>query len=98
MYISHPLHNNQQIKVVYIAISIAYNLIKMVHKQRDYNRIKSVLAEKKKTSIWLSGELSINKTTISKWCTNDAQPTIGNLFRVAEALDVDVRSLLVSNK
>jgi putative transcriptional regulator len=63
-----------------------------------YNRIKAVLAERGKTNLWLSEKLEKNKTTISKWCTNEMQPTMESLFEIAEALDVDVRSLLVSNK
>ena len=70
----------------------------MVKQKRVYNRIKSVLAEKGKTNIWLSEKLGMNKATVSKWCTNDTQPTMENLFRIADALTIDVRELLVSNK
>lgn len=70
----------------------------MAVKKYIYNRIKAVLAEKGKTSLWLSEEIGINKTTVSKWCTNNVQPTIDTLFRVANALDVDVRELLISTK
>jgi DNA-binding XRE family transcriptional regulator len=66
--------------------------------QKAYNRIKAVLAEKGKTNLWLAEEIERNKTTVSKWCTNDVQPTIETLFKVAEVLDVDVRDLLVSTK
>ncbi len=65
---------------------------------KTYNRIKAVLAEKGKTNVWLAESLGKNKTTVSKWCTNDVQPTIETLFNVAKALDVDVRDLLVSTK
>jgi putative transcriptional regulator len=67
-------------------------------KKKVYNRIKAVLAEKGKTNIWLAEELGKNKTTVSKWCTNIMQPTVETLFEIAEALDVDVKELLVSNK
>lgn len=66
--------------------------------KKVYNKIKAVLAEKKKTSIWLAEQLGVHKITVSKWCTNEGQPTMESLFKVAEALDVDVRDLLVSNK
>jgi len=62
------------------------------------NRIKAVLAEKGKTNNWLSAELDKNRTTVSKWCTNQMQPTMETLFEIAEVLDVDVRELLVSTK
>ena len=65
--------------------------------KRNYNRIKAVLAEKGKTNIWLSEQLKRNKTTVSKWCTNDIQPTVESLFEIAAVLEVDVRQLLVSS-
>ncbi len=63
-----------------------------------YNRIKAVLAEQDKTNKWLANEVGMNSNTISKWCRNDMQPRIENLFQVAKVLDVDVRELLVSSK
>ncbi len=63
-----------------------------------YNRIKAVLAEKGTTTNWLADEIDMNKNTISKWCRNDMQPRIENLFQVARILDVDVRELLISTK
>lgn len=66
----------------------------MTKKKRIYNRIKAVLAEKGKTNIWLAEELGKNKTTVSKWCTNDVQPTMETLFDIADALEVDARDLL----
>lgn len=62
------------------------------------NRIKAVIAEQRRTSLWLSRELGVSPITVSKWCRNEMQPTVGNLFEIAKALDVDVRLLLVSNK
>jgi putative transcriptional regulator len=69
-----------------------------VNKEKQvYNRIKAVLAENRKTNLWLSAELRVNRTTVSKWCTNEVQPSMGSLFRIADALNVNVRDLLVSN-
>jgi len=67
-------------------------------KKKASNRIKAVLAEKGKTNNWLAEELGKNKTTVSKWCTNQMQPTMETLFEIAEVLDVDVRELLMSTK
>ncbi len=69
----------------------------MAKEKRVYNRIKAVLAENGKTNLWLSAELRVNRTTVSKWCTNGVQPTMESLFRIADALKVNVRDLLVSN-
>ena len=67
----------------------------MAKEKRVYNRIKAVLAEQGKTNLWLAAELGVNRTTVSKWCTNEVQPTMESLFRIADALNVDVRELLV---
>lgn len=66
--------------------------------QKIFNRIKAVLAEKQKTNMWLAEKLDMSPNTVSKWCTNQMQPTIETLFRIANAIDVDVRELLVSSK
>ena len=42
--------------------------------ERDINRIKLVLVEKKRTAKWLAEELKKDPATISKWCTNSSQP------------------------
>jgi putative transcriptional regulator len=73
-----------------------YSAIKM-SKKRILNRIKSVLAEKRKTNIWLADQLGMNKTTVSKWCTNNQQPTLETLFDIAYVLETDAKDLLVSN-
>lgn len=63
-----------------------------------YNRIKSVLAEKKKTNKDLADALKIAPETVSSWCTNSAQPSIKRLFEVAAYLEVEATDLLVSVK
>ena len=66
--------------------------------KQTFNRIKAVLAERRKSNNWLAEELNMNRTTVSKWCRNDMQPRIETLFQIANVLDVDVRELLVSSK
>lgn len=61
----------------------------------DINRIKIVLFEKKRTSKWLAEQLGVNPSTVSKWCTNSSQPDLGNLLRIADLLEVDIRELFV---
>lgn len=65
---------------------------------RSYNRIKVVLVEKGHTNKWLAEILAKDPATVSKWCTNSSQPSIELLFKIAEALDVDVKDLLRSSK
>ena len=40
------------------------------------NRIKVVLAERGKTNRWLAERIAKNETTISRWCSNKAQPSV----------------------
>ena len=61
----------------------------------DINRLKVVLVEKKKTSKWLAETLGKDPATISKWCTNSAQPSIETFIEIARLLDVDIKDLLV---
>ncbi len=63
---------------------------------KRYNRIKVILAESGKSSKWLAQKLGKDKSTVSRWCTNDMQPSLITLFHIAEVLEVDVRKLLVS--
>ena len=62
------------------------------------NRIKTVLVDKKKTNKWLAETLSKNEATVSRWCTNENQPSIETLYQIALVLDVDIRELLNRTK
>ena len=64
-------------------------------KEKDFNRLKVVLAEKKKTNKWLAEQLGRDPATVSKWCTNVAQPTLETLLQIAKLLEVEVQDLLV---
>ena len=61
----------------------------------DVNRIKLVLVEKKRTSKWLSEQMGVNPSTVSKWCTDTSQPDITSLLRIADLLEVDIKELIV---
>ena len=66
---------------------------------KDINRLKVVLAEKKRTNKWLAEQLGKDPGTVSKWCTNTMQPNLIRwLVKIAECLDVDVKDLLWSIK
>ena len=62
------------------------------------NRIKAVLEDKKKSCRWLAQQIGMSDNTISRWCSNKAQPSIVQLGKVANALDVDIRELLRPTK
>jgi transcriptional regulator with XRE-family HTH domain len=62
------------------------------------NRLKVVLAEQGRTNKWLAGKLNKNTATVSRWCTNDVQPSLETLVEIAKVLDIDARELIVSTK
>lgn len=64
--------------------------------RKDINRIKVVLVEKKRTNKWLAEQLGKDPATVSKWCTNTAQPGLETLLQIAKVLEVDVKELLNS--
>lgn len=64
---------------------------------KQLNRIKVVLVEKRRTGVWLAEQLGVSSVTISKWCSNTTQPTLQTLDKIAELLDIDMRELLTSN-
>ena len=81
-----------------------------MEERRDINRLKVVLAEKKRTNKWLAETLGKDQATVSKWCTNTSQPkdqatvskwctntsqpSLEMLLRIAEVLEVDMKDLL----
>lgn len=72
---------------------------------QNINRLKIVLVEQKKggsamlitswraPSKWLSEELGVNPSTVSKWCTNSSQPDIETLAKISRLLEVSVEDL-----
>lgn len=60
----------------------------------EVNRIKVVLAEKKKTNRWLALQLHKDESIVSKWCSNSLQPNLITLIAIADNLKVDVRELI----
>ena len=60
------------------------------------NRLKVVLVEQNRTGKWLAEQLGKNEATVSRWCSNTAQPSLEMLVRIASILKVDPRSLINS--
>jgi len=61
---------------------------------RKINRIKTALVDKGKTNKWLAEQLGKDPATVSKWCTNAAQPSLATLMQIAKLLEVQVDDLL----
>lgn len=62
--------------------------------ETDINRLKVVLAEKKRTNKWLCEQLNVNPSTVSKWCTNSSQPDIETFIRISQLLKVELNDLV----
>lgn len=62
--------------------------------EKNFNRIKVMLAENGKTNKWLAEKLGRDQATISKWCTNACQPPLEALIQIAQCLEVDIKELI----
>ena len=60
---------------------------------KDINRLKVVLAEKKRSNKWLAEQLGKDPATVSKWCTNTIQPNVETLVEIAKCLNVEIQDL-----
>lgn len=69
-----------------------------MEENNNFNRLKVALVERNKTSKWLAEQMKKSETTVSRWASNKSQPSVEQLFAMAEILDMDVKELLVSNK
>ena len=65
-----------------------------MEKEKDINRIKVVLVEKKRTNKWLAKQLEKDPATVSKWCTNTSQPSLETLLTQVSDLDFEVEFIV----
>lgn len=84
------MHNQQE--------SISLQKTSIILSMKEINRLKVVLVEQKRTGKWLAETLGKNEATISRWCTNETQPSLDTLLEIANVLNVDIKELLVSSK
>ena len=66
--------------------------------KKPINRLKVVLVEQGRTSKWLAEQLNKNETTVSRWCTNEVQPSLDTLLQIAALLEIDIKELLNSSR
>ncbi len=59
------------------------------------NRIQRILRQQGRTQAYLCRMLDKSANTISLWCRNKVQPSIHDLYRIAELLDCKVTDLLI---
>lgn len=77
-----------------IFVPLGHNPNIFLMETKDLNRIKVMLAEKKKTNKWLAEQLGKDPATISKWVTNASQPSLENLVEISKLLEVDIQELI----
>lgn len=63
-------------------------------KDKDLNRIKVILVEKHLTSKWLAERLGKSTCTVSKWCSQKAQPDLQTIDKIANLLNVKRSDLI----
>lgn len=62
------------------------------------NRIKAILEQKGIKQIWLAEQLGKSYNMVNSYAQNKRQPSIDDLYKIAEILNVDIKELLISNK
>ena len=77
-----------------LLIFAVINKLPTMNNNKDINRIKVMLAEKRRTNKWLAEQLGKDPATVSKWCTNTSQPTIETLLKIADLLEVNYTELV----
>jgi putative transcriptional regulator len=59
------------------------------------NRIKEVLKEKGISQTWLADKAGKSYNTINEYARNKRQPSLEDLYKIAEILNVSAKELLV---
>lgn len=62
------------------------------------NRIKEVLEDKGIKQVWLAEKLGKSYNMVNSYVQNRRQPSLEDLYKIAQILDVKVSNLLLDNK
>jgi putative transcriptional regulator len=62
------------------------------------NRIKEVLKDKGISQIWLAEKMEKSYPTINEYARNKRQPSLEDLYKIAEILHIEASELLVKTK
>ena len=69
-----------------------------VYKRQSMNRIKDVLDQKGIKQKWLAERLGKSYNMVNSYAQNRRQPSLEDLYKIAEILDVEVKELLIERK
>ena len=61
------------------------------------NRIKEVLEQKGIKQNWLAEKLGKSYNMVHSYAQNKRQPSLENLFKIAEILDISVKDLIIED-
>ena len=61
------------------------------------NRIKEVLKDKGISQIWLAEKMEKSYPTINEYARNKRQPSLEDLYKIADILNVKINVLLKQN-
>jgi len=62
------------------------------------NKLKQVLKQQGRTQKWFAGEMNKTENTISLWVLNKVQPSLEDLYKIADLLQVEITDLLEKKK
>lgn len=66
--------------------------------QKGLNNIKEVLDNKGISQTWLANQLGNSFSMVNAYVCNRRQPTLENLYQIAEILKVSVKDLLIDKR
>jgi len=67
----------------------------VTEKKFKMNRIKKVLEQKGTKQIWLAEQLGKSYNMVHSYAQNKRQPSLEDLYKIAEILNVEVKELLI---
>lgn len=62
------------------------------------NRIKEVLERKGIKQIWLAEQMGKSYNMVNAYAQNRRQPSLEDLYKIAEILDVEIKELLIETR
>lgn len=60
--------------------------------------IKEIMSERGVTSVWLAEKVGISKVAVSNIITGKSSPSLDNILKIADALNVSITELIGEKK
>ena len=61
------------------------------------NRIKEILKDKGISQTWLAEKMDKSYPTINEYARNKRQPSLEDLYKIADILNIEIAELLIAN-